>query len=196
MGKRDPRIDAYIANAAPFAQPILTRLRQTVHEACPEVEEGMKWRSPHFGYRGMLCGMAAFKEHCSFGFWKGELVIPEAERNGMGHFGKLTRVEELPSKQVLTGYIRKAMAINEQGLKVERTAPSKRRVTVPPVLQRALKQNRAARDGFENFSSSHQREYVEWIREAKTDETRQRRLATAIEWMAEGKPRNWKYMKR
>jgi uncharacterized protein YdeI (YjbR/CyaY-like superfamily) len=196
MGKCDPRIDAYIANAAPFAQPILTRLRQTVHEACPEVEEGMKWRSPHFGYRGMLCGMAAFKEHCSFGFWKGELVIPEAERNGMGHFGKLTRVEELPSKQVLTGYIRKAMAINEQGLKVERTAPNKRRVTVPPVLQRALKQNRAARDGFENFSSSHQREYVEWIREAKTDETRQRRLAIAIEWMAEGKPRNWKYMKR
>lgn len=150
----------------------------------------------HFGYRGMLCGMAAFKEHCSFGFWKGELVIPEAKRNGMGHFGKLTRVAELPSKQVLTGYIRKAMAINEQGLKVERTAPRKRRVTVPPVLQRALKQNRAARDGFENFSASHRREYVEWISEAKTDETRQRRLATAIEWMAEGKPRNWKYMKR
>ena len=196
MGKRDPRIDAYIANAAPFAQPILTRLRQTVHEACPEVEEGMKWRSPHFGYRGMLCGMAAFKEHCSFGFWKGELVIPEADRTGMGHFGKLTRVAELPSKQVLTGYIRKAMAINEQGLKVERTAPRKRRVTVSPVLRRALKQNHAARDGFENFSPSQQREYVEWISEAKTDETRQRRLATAIEWMAEGKPRNWKYMKR
>ena len=195
MGKRDSRIDAYIAKAAPFAQPILTRLRETVHEACPDVEEGMKWSSPHFGYRGMLCGMAAFKEHCSFGFWKNELVIPNAERNGMGHFGKLTRVADLPPKKVLTGYIKKAMEVNEQGLKVERSAPSKRRVTVPQVLQRALKQNGAARTSFEGFSPSHQREYVEWISEAKTDVTRQRRLATAIEWMAEGKPRNWKYMK-
>jgi uncharacterized protein YdeI (YjbR/CyaY-like superfamily) len=195
MGKRDSRIDAYIAKAAPFAQPILTRLRETVHEACPDVEEGLKWSSPHFGYRGMLCGMAAFKEHCSFGFWKNELVIPNAERNGMGHFGKLTRVADLPPKKLLTGYIKKAMEVNEQGLKVERSAPSKRRVTVPQVLQRALKRNRAARTSFERFSPSHQREYVEWISEAKTDATRQRRLATAIEWMAEGKPRNWKYMK-
>jgi uncharacterized protein YdeI (YjbR/CyaY-like superfamily) len=196
MGTRDRRIDAYIAKAAPFAQPILTRLRDTVHEVCPEVEEGMKWSSPHFGYRGMLCGMAAFKEHCSFGFWKGSLIVPDADRDAMGHFGRLTRLADLPPKRVLIGYIKKAMELNEKGVRVERVRPTRRRVTVPPVLQRALKQNRAARTSFENFSPSHRREYVEWISEARTDATRQRRVATAIEWMADGKPRNWKYMKQ
>ena len=198
MGTRDARIDAYIAKSAAFAKPILMRLRETVHEACPEVEEAWKWSFPHFLYHGMLCSMAAFKEHCSFGFWKGALIVPAGDRgeDAMGQFGRITRLSELPSKRVLAGFIKKAMQLNEQGVKVTRAKPQpKRPVVVPEALQRALSGNRAARTTFKNFSPSHQREYVEWIGEAKSEETRQRRLKTAIEWIAEGKSQNWKYLK-
>lgn len=198
MGTRDARLDAYIAKSAEFAKPILTRLRETVHEACPDVEEAWKWSAPHFMYHGMLCGMAAFKEHCSFGFWKGALIVPAGERSeaAMGQFGRISRLSELPPKQVLIGYIKKAMQLNEKGVKVTRSKPQPRGpVVVPEALQRALSGNKAARSAFNNFSPSHQREYVEWISEAKSTETRQRRLETAIGWIAEGKSRNWKYVK-
>ena len=198
MGTRDARLDAYIAKSADFAKPILTRLRETVHEACPDVEEAWKWSAPHFMYHGMLCGMAAFKEHCSFGFWKGALIVPAGERSeaAMGQFGRISRLSELPPKQVLIGYIKRAMQLNEKGVKVTRSKPQPRGpVVVPEALQRALSGNKAARSAFNNFSPSHQREYVEWISEAKSTETRQRRLETAIGWIAEGKSRNWKYVK-
>jgi uncharacterized protein YdeI (YjbR/CyaY-like superfamily) len=198
MGTRDARIDAYIAKSAEFAKPILIRLRETVHEVCPDVEEGWKWSSPHFLYHGMLCGMAAFKQHCSFGFWKGALIVPAGDRSsdGMGQFGRIGTLSELPPKKVLAGYIKKAMQLNEAGIKIERPkAKRKQPVVVPEALRRALSRNKAARTTFEGFSPSQQREYVEWITEAKNQDTRERRLETAIEWMAEGKPRNWKYMK-
>jgi uncharacterized protein YdeI (YjbR/CyaY-like superfamily) len=198
MATRDARIDAYIGRAGEFAKPILTRLRETIHEACPDVEEGWKWSCPHFLYHGMLCGMAAFKEHCAFGFWKGSLVVPAGDRgaDAMGQFGRITKVSELPPKRLLIGYLRKAMQLNEQGVNLQRARPrAKRPVVVPDVLRRALSRNKTARSTFENFSPSHQREYVEWISEAQTAETRQRRLDTAIGWMAEGKPRHWKYLK-
>jgi uncharacterized protein YdeI (YjbR/CyaY-like superfamily) len=199
MGMRDARVDAYIAKSADFAQPILAHLRDIVHATCPEVEETMKWSFPHFTYKGMLCAMASFKEHCSFNFWKGSLILENSAgepREGMGHFGRITKLSDLPSKKILTGYIKKAMKLNEDGVK-KPTAPklkTPRELVVPADLAEALQGNVAARTTFEKFSPSHKREYVEWITEAKTEATRTKRLRTAIEWMVEGKPRNWKYM--
>jgi uncharacterized protein YdeI (YjbR/CyaY-like superfamily) len=198
MGTRDPRVDAYIARSAEFAQPILTRLREVVHTACPDVEEGMKWSFPHFMYKGMLCSMASFKAHCAFGFWKASLVLGEngkSAENGMGHFGRITKLSDLPSKKTLTGYVRAAVKLNDEGVKAPTRQPKPKKALIVPVdLTAALKRNEKARATFEKFPPSQRREYVEWLTEAKTDETRKRRLETAIQWMAEGKPRNWKYM--
>ncbi len=199
MGKRDPRVDAYIANAADFAQPILTDVREAVHAACPNVEETMKWRFPHFVYKGMLCGVAAFKQHAALGFWKGELVTGRGRgADAMGQFGRLTKRSDLPSAAALRALVKKAADLNEQGVKVSRV-PKKaapKTVKVPPALSAALQRNKKAHAGFAGLSPSQKREYIEWITEAKTDETRARRLAQAIEWMAEGKSRNWKYERR
>ncbi len=200
MGKRDPRIDAYIAKSAEFAKPILRHLREVVHAACPKVEETTKWGSPHFDYQGeMMCSMAAFKEHCAFGFWKGTLVMGKngiKERGSAGLVGRIANVSDLPSKNALTGYIRKAMQLNDAGIKVERRkGPAKTPLPVPSYLARALKTDKPAKAAFDGFSPSARRDYVEWLTEAKTDDTRARRLVTAMEWMAEGKTRNWKYQK-
>jgi hypothetical protein len=199
MGTRDPRIDAYIEKSAPFAQPILRYLREVVHEACPDVEETIKWSSPHFDYRGPMCGMAAFKQHCAFGFWKASLVLedknPKAQE-AAGHFGRLTSIADLPPKKTLMGYIKKAMPLNEQEIQPRRPPKHpKKPIAAPPYFMAALKKNKKALATYENFPPSDKREYLEWITEAKGEATRERRLATAIEWMAEGKPRNWKYMK-
>ena len=200
MPSIDPRVDAYIADAAEFARPILERARAVVHEACPQVEETIKWGMPTFVYAGsILCGMAAFKQHATFGFWKHALVMGEgAERTGMGSFGKMTSVRDLPPKKDLVALIRKAMTLNEQGAKTpqarRRTTP-RPAPTVPPDLAAALRGNAAARGTFEGFPPSHQREYVEWLEDAKREDTRAKRLAQTIEWLAEGKQRNWKYMK-
>lgn len=200
MGKRDPRVDAYIGRSADFAKPILTHLRDVVHKACPEVEETLKWSVPAFMYKGNLCGMAAFKQHCMFGLWKGSLILDKAGKPanvGMGQFGRITSLADLPSDKTLTGYIKQAMKLNEDGVQAKRANPkAKKALIVPDLLTSALRKNKKAMTAFESFSPSHKREYVEWISEAKSDETRKRRLTTAIEWMAEGKPRNWKYMKR
>ena len=193
MPTLDPRIDAYIANAADFAQPILTHLREVVHAACPDTEETMKWSMPHFQYNGMLCGMAAFKAHCAFNFWKGALLFPDAEKESMGYLGKITSVKDLPSKKVLTGYIKQAMKLNDAGAKVAKPKAAPRALVVPDYFSDALKANKAAHKVFEAGSTSFKREYVDWLEEAKTDATRLRRMAQAIEWLAEGKARNWKY---
>ncbi len=194
----DPRVDAYIAKAQPFAQPILRHLRELVHEACPEVEEDMKWSHIHFDYKGMFCGMASFKAHCTFGFWKHTLLVDrgliEGPMTGMGSLGKLTSMDDLPSDRKLIAAIKAAAKLNDDGVKTTRPkhAP-KPAVKVPPYFTAAVKKNKKAHAAFQNFSPSHRREYIEWITEAKTDDTRQRRLATAIGWMASGKSRNWKY---
>jgi uncharacterized protein YdeI (YjbR/CyaY-like superfamily) len=195
MGKTDPRVDQYIAKSADFAKPILTHLRKVVHAACPDVEETMKWSAPHFDYKGMMCGMSAFKSHCAFGFWKSSLVLDAPGlRDAMGHFGRITSVRDLPSDRVLTGYVKKAAKLNDAGVKVARKpAQPKKPLNVPADFAGALKKTPAARKAFDAFSPSHRREYVEWITEAKTDATRQKRMATAVEWLAEGKSRNWKY---
>ena len=198
MGTRDPRIDAYIDKSADFAQPILAWLRDVVHEACPKVEESIKWSHPHFMYEGMLCYMASFKQHCTFGFWKGALIVDGSARgaDAMGQFGRITTCADLPTKKVIVGFVKEAMRLNESGVKVarkpRRPAVAKR-VVVPTELRTALAKNRKAAATFDALSPSHRRDYVEWITEAKRDDTRQRRLSTTIEWLADGKSRNWKY---
>ena len=192
----DPRIDAYIDRQADFARPILEHLRATVHAACPECEETLKWSMPHFLYKGeMLAGMAAFKQHATFGFWRGTLVVENRGEasGGMGQFGKLTSLDDLPPQAELEALIKKAMALADQGVKPPRTKREKPPLIVPPELRSALDGNPAAAATFAAFAPSCQREYVEWISEAKREETRSKRLAEAIEWMAQGKKRNWKY---
>jgi uncharacterized protein YdeI (YjbR/CyaY-like superfamily) len=199
MGKKDPRTDAYIAKSADFAKPILNHLREVVHEACPEVEEDFKWSFPHFSYKGMFCSMAAFKEHCAFGFWKSKLIVDrkgESLEKAMGQFGRIMKVSDLPPKKVLIEYIKLAKKLNDDGVKAPARAKPKtpRELIVPDDLAKALKRNKAAQATFDKFSPSNKREYVDWITDAKTEATRNKRLETAIEWMAEGKTRNWKYM--
>jgi uncharacterized protein YdeI (YjbR/CyaY-like superfamily) len=198
MPKIDPRTDAYIAKSADFAQPILRHLRQLVHQACPEAEETIKWNFPVFMHKGMLCSMAAFKEHCTFGFWKAPLIFAkhgERAKEAMGHFGRITSLADLPSDKMLRGYIQKAAQLNETGLKLPRKTRPKvdRALEVPVDLEAALQVNKKARSTFESFSYSHKKEYVEWIAEAKREDTRQKRLETTLQWLAQGKSRNWKY---
>jgi uncharacterized protein YdeI (YjbR/CyaY-like superfamily) len=199
MGSRDKRVDAYIAKSAEFAQPILSELREIVHQGCPEVEETIKWGFPHFDYRGMLCGMAAFKQHCTLGFWKSKLIFDgkdEQSREAMGQFGRITSIKDLPPKRVLIGYIKKAAELNEQGVKISRKPKprgEKKELMVPNYFIAAIKKNKKALATFEAFPYSKKKDYVEWVTEAKTDDTRERRLATSVEWLAEGKSRNWKY---
>ncbi len=190
MTKRDARVDAYIAKSAEFAKPILHYLRDTAHEAVPEIEETMKWSTPFFEYKGTLAMMAAFKEHIRFGFWKGSLVDQKAME-------RITSMKDLPPKKKLIAAFRKAAELNEQGVKVVKPPKStKKPARTPADLAAALKKNRKAAAAFDEFSPSHKREYIEWITQAKSDETRKRRVDQALEWIADGKPRNWKYMKR
>ncbi|SFU93177.1 YdeI/OmpD-associated family protein [Pseudoduganella namucuonensis] len=196
----DPRIDAYIANSAEFARPILEHLRAVVHEACPDAEETMKWSFPHFEYKGMLCSMASFKAHCSFGFWKGELLIAAADDKGkeaMGQFGRITSIEDLPPRKTLAAYVKKAMKLNDDGVKAPgRAKPATpRAVVTPDYLDAALARREPALANFNAFTPGKRREYIEWLEEAKTEATRLRRLEQAVEWIAEGKSRNWKYEK-
>lgn len=193
----DPRIDDYIAAAPTFAQPILAHIRSVIHAACPQVEETIKWSRPHFQYKGMLCQMSAFKEHCALGFWKGQVLFPDAAgQDGMGQFGRITSVEDLPSSKALVAIIEQAMKLNDDGVKgAARAKPVPRALAVPDYLQSALAAAPAAQATFDKGSASFKREYVDWIAEARTEATRLRRMEQAIAWLTEGKARNWKYEK-
>lgn len=204
MGKKDKKIDAYIQKAQPFAQPILKHFRELVHKTCPDAEEKIKWSFPHFDYKGeMMCSMASFKQHCAIGFWKAALMkdksLAETAKSevAMGHLGRITSFKDLPPDKVLGGYIKEAMKLNDEGVKLPakpKAAPKP--VVVPPELTAALKRNKTAKETFEAFSNSHKREYIEWITEAKTEATKEKRIEQAIEMMSEGKSRNWKYEKK
>lgn len=213
MATRDSRIDAYIARSAEFARPILECVRERVHDSCPEVEETIKWGMPTFVHAGaILCSMAAFKQHASFGFWKHALVVGGdvaaegaalegaasggAAPVGMGSFGRLVSVRDLPQKRRMAAYIKKAMSLNEQGVKVpgvRKAVAPKPLPDVPADFANALHANAGAQATFEGFAPSHRRDYLDWILDAKREETRARRIAQAIEWLAEGKSRYWKY---
>ncbi len=191
----DPRIDAYIAGKADFARPILDHIRSVVHAACPDAEETMKWSMPFFTHNGaLICNMAAFKAHCAFGIWAGkEIVGSAASDEAMGQLGKLTSLADLPGDAEIAAMLQKRVADIEAGVK--RKAPTKPRADLEPPadLLSALDATPTARATFDGFPPSHRRDYVEWVIEAKREETRAKRIAQAVEWMAEGKPRHWKY---
>lgn len=200
MGKKDPRVDAYVAEAPKFARPILEHLRRVVHRGCPDVEETIKWGMPSFEHHGLMCGIAAFKKHCTFGFWKSKLmddphgVLEGVGKTAMGNLGCITRLSDLPTQRLMISYVKQAAKLNEQGVKLPAAPRRKAKpVVVPADLEAALARNKKARETFEGFPPSHKREYVEWLTEAKREETRVRRLKTAVQWMAQGKQRNWKY---
>jgi uncharacterized protein YdeI (YjbR/CyaY-like superfamily) len=203
MASSDKRIDAYIAAAQPFAQPILRHLRRLIHTACPGAEETMKWSFPHFDYKGeMMCSMAAFKQHCAFNFWKASLMKDKGlaanatSETSMGHLGRITSLKDLPSDRKMIAYIKEAAALNDRGIKVKKIRPAEKQgLTVPPYFTAAVQRNKKAAAVFAAFSYSQKKEYVQWVTEAKTEETRDRRLNTSVEWMSEGKVRNWKYVK-
>ncbi|WAC11967.1 YdeI/OmpD-associated family protein [Dyadobacter pollutisoli] len=205
MNHTDPRIDTYILKSADFAIPILTYLREIVHTTCPEATETMKWSFPHFEYKGsILCSMASFKQHCAFGFWLGSkltdphnLLASGDEKTSMGQLGRITSLDDLPKENYLIGFIREAMQLIDSGVKQtkEPKPATNKELVVPEYFAEALQSNADALKTFTNFSYSQKKEYVEWITDAKSEATRDKRMETALEWLAEGKIRNWKYVR-
>lgn len=199
MASTDPRVDAYIKKSPAFAQPILHHIRKVVHAAAPGVQETMKWSTPHFDYKGIFCGMSAFKEHVGFGFWKAALLedlLPGEGLSAAGQFGRIRSIADLPDEKRLTKIIKAAAKLNDEGVK----APPMRKgprpaLNAPPDLLRAIASNKQATAAFDAFPPGQRREYIAWILEAKQPATRQRRIETAVEWIAQGKVRNWKYVK-
>ncbi|WP_029288828.1 YdeI family protein [Pedobacter sp. R20-19] len=195
------QVDQYIIKSAPFAIPILDHLRNLVHQADARIEEKIKWGMPFFDFKGPVCHMAAFKNHCAFGFWKGALIEDEfnifKERtNAMGMLGKIKSFADLPADEILIAYIQQAIQLNEDGIKLPaKPKASPQPLVIPQYFIDALQEDFVAMDVFQNFSISNKKDYIIWLEEAKTESTRQKRLATAIEWMSEGKTRMWKYKK-
>jgi uncharacterized protein YdeI (YjbR/CyaY-like superfamily) len=201
-GTKSEEVSDYISSAPPFARPILNRIRKAFHFGCPELEETMKWGAPFFEYKGLLGGMGSFREHVTLTFWKGQVMsdpeglFDEVGKSQMASI-RFRALKEMPAQQVLISYVEEAAALNEKGVKAPKTpAKKKKELDVPEDLKKALARKKKARETFENFSYSHRKEYIEWITEAKREETRKKRVATTVEWLSEGKPRNWKYVKK
>ncbi|TAH43895.1 MAG: hypothetical protein EYC69_01420 [Bacteroidetes bacterium] len=204
MKNTDIRVDAYIKRSAPFAIGILNHLRKQVHKACPGVTETIKWGFPHFEYEGMLCFMAGFKSHCTFGFWRGDLLkglrdkANKTGEKGMGQFGRIRTIKDLPSDAILNKWIVEAAKLNEKGKStvLKKIAVKKKTLSVPAYFTKAINTTKLSATNFKKLTPSQQNEYVEWITEAKTEATRLSRMKSMIAWIKEGKPRNWKYMDR
>ena len=196
MARKDPRVDEYIKKAAPFARPILRHLRQIVHAGCPQVEETIKWQFPAFMHNGILCGIAAFKKSLHVRLLESGADFrweSPADREAMGHFGRITALVDLPKNRALVAYVRKAAKLNREGVKAPpRSKPKKKPpLKIPNYFRAALKKKAKAGRTFENLSPSERRDYVEWLTEAKRDETRAHRLKMSMLWLSQGKPRNW-----
>jgi uncharacterized protein YdeI (YjbR/CyaY-like superfamily) len=197
MGKKIKEIDAYILKSPDFSKPVLTHLRELIHKVCPGVEEKIRWGFPNFDYKNqVMITMAGFKQHCVIGFWKSKLIKGLEET--LGKRKHIKTIKDLPSDKKLSGFIKEAMRLNEEGIKLPAKTKSteKKELIIPDYFIKALEKNKKTLQSFENFSYSHKKEYVEWITEAKTDETRNKRIATALEWIAGGKGRNWKYERK
>jgi len=204
MGKRNPRVDVYMSKSQDFAKPILEYIREIVHKACPDVEETIKWGFPHFDYKGMMCSMASFKQHCAFNFWKAlimkdpEKILDIKRENSMGHFGKIVSIKNLPKSKIFIQYIKEAAKLNDNNVKLPAKSKSKenKELVIPGYFTNKLKKNKKASGYFYKLSYYYKKEYLQWITEAKTDKTKDKRIQDAIEWLAEGKYRNWKYEKK
>ncbi|KAF2080744.1 YdeI/OmpD-associated family protein [Flavobacterium sharifuzzamanii] len=197
-------VTAYIAKMADFAKPILNHLREVIFSACPEAEENIKWGTPHYSYKGdHLVMMGGFKQHCSFSLYKAELMkdaeIQASVKAGkkFGYMDKIKDLSELPSKEKLTAYIKEAMVFNENGTAKPKPVKEKStaEVVAPKEFVDALKKDTKATEIFESKSPSFRKNYIIWIADAKTDETRNKRISQSLEWIAEGKDRFWQSKK-
>lgn len=199
---KNKKVDEYISQAHDFAKPILIHLRKLIHIACPQAEESIKWGHPHFEYKGLLCNMAAFNKHCAFGFWKATLMkdadlLQENNADAMGHSGKIKSLSDLPKDRIIIDLVKEAVLLNEKGitLPVRKPSDKKYEIAVPLLLKKELIKNKIASDSFNNLSSYHKKEYIDWIDEVKTEKTKLMRIATTIKWLTEGKTKNWKYLR-
>lgn len=200
---KNKKVDEYISQSQDFAKPILNHLRKLVHIACPQVEETIKWGHPHFQYKGLLCNMAAFNKHCAFGFWKAALmknvdILKDNNSESMGHSGKLKSLSDLPKDRIIISRIEEAASLNEQGIQLtdKKHSSKKPEIQMPILLKNELQKNKKASETFLNFSLYHRKEYIEWIEEATTNDTKLQRVTTTVKWLTEGKTRNWKYIKK
>ncbi|HEX5023623.1 MAG TPA: DUF1801 domain-containing protein [Agriterribacter sp.] len=199
----DKRINVYILNAEGFAQPILNHLRSLVHASCPDVVETIKWGFPHFLYNGaILCSMAAFKKHCAFTFWKASLmtdkhhIFKQHEKTAIGHFGRIEKLTDLPSDKIMLSYLKEAVKLNKEKTKLASAPkPAQSKPDAPEYLLKTITKNKQALIAYSKLSPSHKKEYIEWITDAKTEPTRDKRINTMLQWLEEGKSRNWKHMK-
>lgn len=199
MKNTNPKVDEYIQNAQPFAQPILKHIRELMHKGCPELTETIKWGMPNFEYHGVMSNMAAFKAHVTFGFWKQD-IIPRMkqyikEKEAMGSWGRITSLKDIPPDKEIIAFVQAAAKLNEEGIKSPKKAPKPVVVNMPADFMKAIRADKKALAVYEAFSPSNKRDYADWINDAKTEETRNSRMQTALEWMREGKPRMWKYMR-
>ncbi len=200
---KNKKVDEYISQSQDFAKPILNHLRKLIHIACPQVEETIKWGHPHFEYKGLLCNMAAFNKHCAFGFWKAALMkdagtLKDNNAEAMGHSGKLKSLSDLPKDRIIISRIAEAASLNEQGIQLtdKKHLGKNPEIRVPTILKNELQKNKKASETFLKFSPSQRKEYVEWIEEAKANNTKLQRVATTVKWLTEDKTRNWKYFKK
>ncbi|OCA79123.1 hypothetical protein BBH99_00825 [Chryseobacterium contaminans] len=203
MEKYNIKVDEYIEKSPDFAQPILMYLREVIHETCTDAEEAIKWKFPTFMYKGkILCSITSFKYYCSLGFWLHQEMktLKEIEttagKSSMFSLGKITKMEDLPSKSQLKKAIKEAMELTDMGVTMKKAAPSKTEVEIPDYFLSALQEQQKALEVFEKASPSFRKEYITWIAEAKTEVTRNKRMEQALEWIAEGKGRNWKYERK
>jgi uncharacterized protein YdeI (YjbR/CyaY-like superfamily) len=202
MKAKNDRVDNYINKSADFSKPILNHLRELVHSVCPDVTETIKWGFPHFEYKGIICSMASFKFHCAFTLNKASLiadpekVLSKIGKSAMGHFGQIKSLRDLPSDDIMRAYIKEAVRLNEEGIKLpSKSKSAEKELIIPDYFLDTLNQNPKAKEIFEKFSYTNKKEYADWVMEAKTETTRNKRIATSIEWIAEGKIKNWKYVK-
>jgi uncharacterized protein YdeI (YjbR/CyaY-like superfamily) len=199
----NPELDDYLAKSAGFAKPIMQHLRELLHETCPEIVEEIKWGIPHFDYKGeMMCIFAAHKNHCSFTFWKESLMSDQKFKENPSlqaskrYLGKIISLSDLPSDKQLVAYIKEAMALNENGVKlVPRKSEKPKNIAIPDYFAKELAAKPKVKKIFDSKSDSFRKDYLVWITDAKTETTRQKRIAESLEWIAEGKGRFWKYDK-
>jgi uncharacterized protein YdeI (YjbR/CyaY-like superfamily) len=202
MGHRDQRIDAYIDKAAPFAQPILKHFRELMHRACPDIKENIKWGMPSFELNSIVANIASFKSHLGIAFPKSALMhdpqkLFSSAEDAIGHFGRISSLEDLPDDEILIKYIQEAAKLDREGKKIpKKPAQPKAEIEMPDYFAAALEKNPTAKQHFESFSPSAKREYMEWLIDAKSEATRNSRLERAMEWITEGKHRLWKYQKK
>lgn len=203
MEKYSTKVDEYIEKSQDFAKPILNYLREVVHEFCPDCEEAIKWKFPTFMYKEkILCSVVSFKQYCSMGFWLHDEIKTlreidtKVEKTNMFSLGKITKIEDLPPKPQLKKIIQEAVELTDMGVKLKKAAPSKVEIEVPEYFQNALNKNKKALEIFGKASPSFRKEYITWILDAKTETTRNKRMEQALEWISEGKGRNWKYERK